>query len=174
MPHAKSIASQRMADQTRACFAPGYLLMRDSAGDRPELGLATPFRVTRCSVARSYCYGLRRSALPAFLPGISGGRHFGARIRAHDYYCANRPLPVQPQSDLCGFHSACTRIVRLVQYSLAARNACPSCRHHCDGCDSTRRTIPRTQLQRPVFKLQGSGPSLVVRANSPSLPAIDR
>src|SRR5579864_190655 len=34
--------------------------------------------------------------------------------------------------------------------------------------------VPRTQLQRPVFELQGSGPPLVVRADCPSSPAIDR
>jgi len=49
---------------------PDHLLVRDSAGDRPEPSLATPFRVTQCSVARARCYGFRCSALPAFLSRI--------------------------------------------------------------------------------------------------------
>jgi hypothetical protein len=77
--------------------------MRDCAGSRPELGLATPFRVTQCPVARAHCYGLRRSALPAFLSRISRSRDFGAPIRADDYYCANGPLPVQSQSLISAF-----------------------------------------------------------------------
>jgi len=175
MPHAKSTASQRMADQTRACFGP-----RLSSLCAILLGIALSrawplyFVSPGVRLLGPNCYGLRRSALSAFLPRISGSRHFGARIRADDHYCANRSLPVQSQSHLSGFHPACTRIVRLVEHSLAARNACPSCRHHCDGCDSTRRTIPRTPLQRSVFELQGSGPPLVVRADSPSSRAIDR
>ena len=117
---------------------------------------------------------LRRSGLPAFLPGISPSWHFRPGEQAFHCDRANRSLPVQSQSHLSCFHPIRTRIVCLVEYSLAARNACSSSRHHCGGCDSTRRTIPRTELQRRVFELQGSGPPLVVRASSPSSHTIDR
>jgi hypothetical protein len=61
------------------------------------------------------CYGLRRSALPAFLPGISPSWHFRPGEQAFHCDRATRSLPVQPQSHLSGFHPIRTRIVRLAK-----------------------------------------------------------
>jgi hypothetical protein len=99
------------------------------------------------------CCGLRRGALPAFLPGISRSRDFGSGGQA--YYCnrANRSLPVQSQSHLSGFHSLRARIVRLVEQCLASGNARSPCRCHRDGCDSTGRAFPRAQLSGRVCEL---------------------
>jgi hypothetical protein len=119
------------------------------------------------------CYSLCCGSLSAFLPGISGSRHFGPGKHEFHNDCANRSLPVQPQSYLFGFHPIRTRIVRLAEQPLDVGNACSGNRHHRDGCDPTRGTVPRTQLQRPVFELQGPGPSLVVRQGSPDSPAIE-
>ena len=84
---------------------------------------------------------LRRSALPAFLPGISGRRHFRTRKHAFHYDCAERSLPIQSQSHLSGVHPVRARIVRLAEQSLAARNARSRCRCHRDDCDPARRTV---------------------------------
>src|SRR5690348_11383146 len=48
-----------------------YFLVGDSPGDRPEPGLATQIHAKECWVTWAPCYGLRRGALPAVLPGIS-------------------------------------------------------------------------------------------------------
>jgi hypothetical protein len=151
-----------------------HLLVRDSAGHRPEPSLATPFRVTQCSVARAPCYVLRRSALPAFLSRISPSWHFRPGEQAFHGDRANRSLPVQSQSHLSGIHPVRVRIVCLVEQLLASGNARSGCRLDRDGCDSTGGKVPRTQLQRPLFGLQGSGPPLVVRVDSPNSAGIDR
>jgi len=62
-------------------------------------------------------------------------------------YRVNRSLPVQSQSHLSGIHPFRTRSVRLAKQSVAAGNTRGSFRSHGGGCDPTRRTVPRTQLQ---------------------------
>ena len=60
------------------------------------LGLATPFPIIDCSVARTRPYCLCRISLPAFVPRISPRWHLCAALRAHDYDCADRSVQVQP------------------------------------------------------------------------------
>jgi hypothetical protein len=78
---------------------------------------------------------------------ISPSRYFRPGEQAFHCDRANRSLPVQSQSHLSGFHPIRVRIVRLVEQRLATGNARSGCRLDRDGCDSTGRKVPRTQLQ---------------------------